>query len=222
MEVIEKPREKLIALGAETLSDAELLALVLRTGYRGKNVLIWSMELLERHGGLSGLAALSSDDLCGKNKIETGFGEARASELLAAIEMGRRISQEQKKRESLQTPQSVAEFLFPVLRGINQEHFILLSLDIRNCLLKMDTVFIGTIDHALVHPREVFALALRRRAARIIVAHNHPSGDPAPSRDDEVVTLRLYEAGKLMGIDLLDHVIIGDGCWVSLKERGVF
>ncbi|MCL2547928.1 MAG: DNA repair protein RadC [Symbiobacteriaceae bacterium] len=221
-EVIEKPREKLIAYGADELSDAELLALVLRTGYKGKNVLAWSVELIQRHGGLSGLATLGVADLIGKKKIEHGLGEAKAAVLLAVMEIGRRVAKDQTSRQSLHTPQAVASYLYPLFRGENQERFLLLSLDVRTCLLKTDTVFIGTIDHAIVHPREVFALALRRGAARIIVAHNHPSGDPTPSKDDEMITLRLNEAGKILGVELLDHVIIGNGCWSSLKERGVF
>ncbi|MCL2498298.1 MAG: DNA repair protein RadC [Symbiobacteriaceae bacterium] len=216
------PREKLIAYGADHLSDAELLSLILRTGYAGKAVLDWSQELLQRHGGWSGLAQLTAEDFLNRKNPERGFGEAKTAELLAVIEIGRRIARGRLEQASLTTPDDAANLLYSIFKGVNQECFSVLSLSVRSRLIKADTVFVGTIDHALVQPREVFAYALRRGAAKIIVAHNHPSGDPTPSRDDEVVTLRLSEAGKLMGIDLLDHIIIGDGAYTSLKSQGVF
>lgn len=221
MEVQEQPREKLIAFGADFLSDAELLAIILRTGYKGKNVLQWSAELLDRYGGWAGLAQLNSEDLCGKEG-EIGFGPAKTAELMAVLEIGKRIAYSQPQKLSIRTPQDVEELLLPLLRDEKQEKFFLLSLDIKSCLIRYDVVFIGTIDQALVHPREVYARALKRGAARIIVAHNHPSGDPMPSYDDELVTRRLRDAGKLIGIELVDHIIIGNGRSVSLREMGVF
>ena len=222
MIINEGPRERVLAYGADTLEDHELLAVLLRTGYAGKNVLLWSRELLHKFGGLAGLANLSAEDLCHKKGRVMGFGPAKAAEVLAMLELSKRLALSQKKRSSVRTPTEAAEILLPILKGEKQEKFILLSLDVKSRLIHIDTVFIGTLDHALVHPREVFALALRRGAARIIVAHNHPSGEPTPSGDDEKVTLRLEQAGNMLGVYLVDHLIIGDGTAVSLKNLGVF
>jgi len=218
----DKPREKLLAYGVDSLADHELLAIHLRTGYQGKDVFEWARELLRKHGGWAGLAELSADDLIGKSTREPGFGEAKAAELLAVVEIGRRIASSRVARTPIHTPNDAFHVLNPILRGENQERFLVLSLDTRSRMIKLDVVFIGTIDHAVVHPRDVFAMALRRKAARIIIAHNHPSGDPDPSRDDEAITLRLIEGGKVLGIEVVDHLIIGEGQYVSLKERGVF
>ena len=215
------PREKLISFGADCLSETELLALILRTGYKGKTVMLWASELLQKHGGLSGLAELTAADLCGKHTREIGLGPAKSAELLAVLEIGKRIARSPSKQTTIRTPKDADALLLPLLRGEKQEQFVVLSLDVRSCLIRCDTLFIGTLDQALVHPREVYALALRRGAARIIVAHNHPSGDPTPSANDKTVTIRLHEAGKVMGIDLVDHIIVGDGRTISLKAMGV-
>ncbi len=214
----ERPRERLWKYGASALSTAELLAIQLRIGTKERSALGLGELLLSQFGGLRGVANAGLEGL-GKVK---GIGQVKAIEILAAVELGKRLAAlNQEERPTISSPQDVANLLMSELRDVKQEHFKTLLMDTKNRVLRVVTVTIGILDGSLVHPREVFKEAITASAASIIVAHNHPSGDPTPSREDKAVTLRLVECGKLLGIDLLDHIIIGDNRFVSLKERGL-
>jgi len=214
----ERPRERLWKYGASALSTAELLAIQLRIGTKERSALGLGELLLSQFGGLRGVANAGLEGL-GKVK---GIGQVKAIEILAAVELGKRLAAlNQEERPVITSPQDVANLLMSELRDVKQEHFKTLLMDTKNRVMRVVTVTIGTLDGSLVHPREVFKEAIVASAASIIVAHNHPSGDPTPSREDKAVTLRLVECGKLLGIDLLDHIIIGDNRFVSLKERGL-
>lgn len=213
-----RPRERLVAVGAQGLSSPELLAILLGTGTTGETALDLAAAILSRPGGLSYLALASCEDLISVK----GVGFAKAAQIKAAVELGRRIAIASHGEQPLiKSPDDVAVLLMEELRWLDREYFKVLSLNTKNRLLAVDTVSIGHLSGSLVHPREVFKNPIKRSAAAVILAHNHPSGDPAPSRDDTEVTKRLWEAGKLLGIDVLDHVIIGDNRHVSLKERGI-
>ncbi|MCE5197098.1 MAG: DNA repair protein RadC [Negativicutes bacterium] len=208
-----KPRERLQAEGVKRLRDEELLAILLRTGYKGTDVMTLAARLLQTYGGLRGLVGLEYQQLY----QEKGLGKAKAAELAALLEIALRIAAPQDQL-ILTCPDEVAAFLMPLLRQENQEKFLVLSLNSKNQLIHQDVVFIGTLNSTVVHPREVFKSALQHAAAGIIVAHNHPSGDPTPSAEDMKVTQNLVEAGKVMGIPLLDHLVIGHGKWLSLRD----
>ena len=214
----DRPRERLIQYGADVLSLGELLAILLRSGTQQQNVMELANHLLSQHGGLRGVAALSVHEL---SEIH-GIGPAKAAQIKAAIEFGRRlVSASPEERTKISSPRDVYHQIGPALRDEPREHFIALLLDTKNGLLRQVTVSVGDLSSSLVHPREVFAPAVRYSAASLIVAHNHPSGDPSPSPEDIQVTARLVEAGDLLGITLLDHIIVGDARWVSLKEKGL-
>ena len=213
----ERPRERLMAKGPDALSDAQLLAILLRTGRRDFSAVQVAIELLGRVGGIGGLAMCGIEELC----AIPGIGPAKAAQLKAAVELGRR---------SLATPLSTGtrisssadlfKHFHPILRDRKQELFKVVLLDAKNTVIKESTVSEGTLTLSLVHPREVFASAVRESAAAVIFLHNHPSGDPTPSLEDRQLTERLAEAGRLLGIPVLDHVIIGDGRYVSFADQG--
>ena len=215
----ERPRERLEKYGAESLSTVELMAIVLRTGVADLSVLEIAKLLLVKFQTLQNLATASTQELC----TVKGMGKSKAVQLLAAFELGKRLQTAQALPEdSLSSPQEVARFLLPRLRYLDQEHFLILQLNTKNRLLGMETITIGTLDASLVHPREVFKVAIRQSSASLILAHNHPSGDPRPSQEDLYLTRRLKESGELLGIPILDHVIIGDNKYYSMKEEGLF
>ncbi len=213
----ERPRERLVEVGERQLGNEELVALILRTGSAHESVLDLARRLLSEFGGFHGLADATFAEL----KAIAGMGTAKICELKAAVEIGRRMTMAPRQGLVIRTPRDVEAFLGNELRQLTQEVFVVLSLNSKNQLAGKDYATTGTLNSSLVHPREVFKIAVRRSAASIVVVHNHPSGDPQPSREDNEVTRRLGEAGKLMGIELLDHIIIGDGRYVSLRERGV-
>jgi DNA repair protein RadC len=213
----ERPRERLLSDGARSLSDAELLAIFLRTGVSGKSAVDLARELLARFGGLRPLLAAQRQTFC----EAPGLGSAKYAQLQAVLEMGRRHLHEQLDRGSpLLSPQHTGQFLQSRLRDYPYEVFAVLFLDNRHRLLAFEELFRGTIDGASVHPREVLKRALYHNAAAIILAHNHPSGVTEPSRADLQLTRRLIDALALVDIRVLDHFIIGDGDGVSLAERG--
>lgn len=203
----ERPRERFQACGAKALGDAELLAILLRTGTRDRSALDVSRDLLAGFGGtLSGLACAQLQELA----TFKGVGISKAIGVQAAFAMARRLQQAQaRERPKLESPADVADLLREELRGKSQEEFHVLLIDPRHTLLRDDCVTIGLADRSQVHAREVFRGAIRESACRIILAHNHPSGDPTPSPQDVECTRGLVEAGKVIGIDILDHVIIG-------------
>ena len=212
------PRERLSQLGPEALSNGEILAILLRTGVKGENVLIQAERILTETGGLSGLSKLTVFELA---KIH-GIGKAKAAVLKAALELGRRsVSLNPQSRPVVNSPQDVAHMVMEEMRHLDREHFRVISLSTKNHVLGVSPISIGSLNSSLVHPRECFKEAIRRNSNAIILLHNHPSGDPTPSKEDIEVTRRLSEGGKILGIEVLDHVVIGDNRYISLKERGV-
>lgn len=213
----ERPRERFIKHGPESLSNQELLAILLRTGTKAESVLQLAQRLIKEFEGLRMLKDATLEEL---TQIK-GIGEAKAIQILAAVELGRRINNlTNEERYSIRSPEDGANYVMEEMRFLNQEHFVCLYLNTKNQVIHKQTVFIGSLNASIVHPREVFREAFRRSAASIICIHNHPSGDPTPSREDIEVTRRLKECGRMIGIEILDHIIIGDKRFVSLKEKG--
>ncbi len=213
----ERPRERLISDGPESLANHELLAILLRTGTKDESVLQLANRLLNHFEGLRLLKDATIEEI---TSIK-GIGTAKAVQILAAIELGRRISRLQyDERYVIRSPEDGAKYVMEDMRFLSQEHFVCLYLNTKNQVIHRKTVFIGSLNASIVHPREVFKEAIKRSAASIICAHNHPSGDPTPSREDIEVTKRLVECGRMIGIELLDHLIIGDRKFISLKEKG--
>ncbi|WP_088014416.1 RadC family protein [Gottfriedia acidiceleris] len=213
----ERPRERLLKFGPGSLSNQDLLAILLRTGTKNESVLKVSNELLLKFDGLRLLMNASVEEI---SNIK-GIGEAKAVQLIAAFELGKRINRLQyDERFIIKSPDDCAKFMMDEMRFLEQEHFVCLYLNTKNQVIARETIFKGSLNASIVHPREVFKEAFRRSASSIICLHNHPSGDPTPSREDIEVTKRLVECGKIIGIELLDHIIIGEHKYVSLKEKG--
>jgi DNA repair protein RadC len=214
----ERPREKLLERGAGALSDAELLAILLRNGTAGQSAIDLARTILAHFGSLRQLVAADRTRFC----AEPGLGLARYAEIQAAAEISRRqLSEPLRVGPLLGSPKATRDYLSARLRHLEHEVFCCLFLDKRHRLMHCEELFRGTIDGASVHPREIVKLALQRNAAAVIVAHNHPSGIAEPSQADEVITQRVKEALGLVDIRLLDHLIVGDGACVSLAERGL-
>ncbi|TFE01162.1 JAB domain-containing protein [Jeotgalibacillus salarius] len=213
----DKPRERFINQGAQSLSNQELIAILLRTGSKEESVINLANKLLQEFNGLRTLKEASFDELISIK----GIGHAKAVQVLAAVEVGRRIANITfEDRFTIRSPEDGATFLMNEMRFLTQEHFVALYLNTKNQIIHQQTIFIGSLNSSIVHPREVFKEAFKRSAASIICAHNHPSGDPTPSKEDIDVTRRLVECGKMIGIEVLDHLIIGEKKYVSLKEKG--
>jgi DNA repair protein RadC len=212
----DRPREKMAKFGANSLTDSELLAILLRTDIQGENVIALSQRLLRDYGGLTGLSRVPLSQLYNLR----GLGEAKAAQLKAALEIGRRLLlAEPEERLQVRAPADLAQPLILEMSGLEQEHLKMITLDNKNRVLRMQTVYVGTINSSQVRVAEIYKEAIRQNAASIIVAHNHPSGDPTPSPEDVRVTETLITAGKLLEIELLDHLIIGHQRFVSLRER---
>jgi DNA repair protein RadC len=215
--VTDGPRERLDALGPPALSDAELLALLLRTGAPGQTALGLASDLLARHDGVAGLARAAPAEL----RQTAGVGPAKSASLLAALELGRRLATRRLRTgDAIQGPADVYRHFHARLRDTPHERFLVLLLDGRHRVLREVTASQGTLTASLVHPREVFRPALREAAAAVILVHNHPSGDPTPSREDHEVTERLVEVGEILGVPVLDHVIVAERGYVSLRQDG--
>jgi DNA repair protein RadC len=212
-----RPRERLLSAGPESLADHELLAILLRTGTKEESVLQLAHRLLRHFEGLRLLKDATIEEI---TSIK-GIGTTKAIQILAAIELGRRISRlSYNDRYVIRSPEDGAKYVMEDMRFLSQEHFVAIYLNTKNQVIHRKTIFIGSLNASIVHPREVFKEAIKRSAASIICVHNHPSGDPTPSREDIDVTKRLAECGRIIGIELLDHLIIGDQKFVSLKEKG--
>jgi DNA repair protein RadC len=213
----DRPREKLERLGASALGDNELLALVLGSGARGRDVLELANAVLDECGGLHGLTRAAAADL----RRIPGVGGARAAQVLAAVEVGRRtLVRTHADRPRLNTPRQLASYLLPQHGARPVEQFGIVMLDTKHRLLQVRLVSTGSLDSTMAHPREVFRDAIAGRAAAIVLFHNHPSGDPRPSADDIALTARLAEAGHVVGIDVLDHLILADQRYYSFMEAG--
>jgi len=213
----ERPRERMMRNGSESLSHAELLAILLRTGTRSESAVHLAQRILNDCGGLRRFAERSWDEL---THIR-GIGPAKALQLQASIELGRRVARSRlPEMPRIARPQDAADLLMEDLRHYREEHFVCLFLNTKNQVIGRQTLSIGSLSASVVHPREVFRAAIRRSSASILCAHNHPSGDPTPSPEDVQITKRLAEAGQLLGIELLDHLVIGDNRYISLKESG--
>lgn len=212
----DRPREKLERVGAGSLGDNELLALVLGHGAANSGALDLANDVLTAVGGLHGLARTSLDEL----RRIPGIGAARAGQLLAAVEAGRRtLVRSRRERPQIREPRNAAELLIPQFGSKQVEHFGVLLLDTKHRVMRTSVVSIGSLDASVVHPREVFREATMVGAAAIVLFHNHPSGDPSPSSDDVVLTHRLARAGDLMGIRVLDHVIVAESRFHSMREQ---
>ena len=213
-----RPRERMAYAGAGALSSAELLAIILRVGGRGENVIRMAERVLTQFGGLTGLAQTGFDQLCQTH----GVGQAKAAQILAALELGKRImAAAPEERLQVRAPVDVANLLMLEMGLLEQEQMRTVLLDTKNRITRITTVYSGSLNTAVVRVGEVFREAVRANSAGVVVVHNHPSGDPTPSPEDVRVTQMIVEAGALLDIDVLDHLIIGRNRFVSLKERGL-
>ena len=216
----ERPRERLLAEGAASLSNTELLAVLLRTGVKDDSVLRVAEKVLAlyKERGLAAITQMSAKEL---SSIK-GVGMAKAATILAAVELGRRLAlKAAEARTVVHGPADAASYVMPRFRFERREHFAVLLLNAKNHILALKTISVGTLTSSVVHPREVFQAAIEQSAASVILVHNHPSGDPAPSGEDIAVTRRMVEAGEIMDIPVLDHVIVGYDKFISLKEEGM-
>ena len=214
----ERPRERLIKVGAAALSKAELLAILLRVGVKGQNSVQLAQHILDELKGLSGIQRASISDMCKIN----GLGEAKAAQIKAAIELGIRLTREESEaRGPLNSPAEAAALVQLEMQALQQEHLNVILLDTRNRLIKVEPVYRGSLNLSLVRIGELFHAAIQRSAASLIMVHNHPSGDPTPSPEDVALTRSAVQAGKLLDIEVLDHLVIGYGKFVSMKERGL-
>lgn len=214
----ERPRERLRKLGPQALSNAELIAILLRVGVPGENAVQVGQRLLQTFGGITGIHRAPFDELLHQH----GLGEAKAAQIKAAIELGRRLTLESpEERPTINAPSDAANLLLYEMQALEQEHLRVLLLDRRNRVIEIIDLYRGSVSSSQIRVGEIFREAVRKNASAIIVAHNHPSGDPTPSPDDVAVTRAILQAGKLLDIDVLDHLVIGQGRWVSLKERGL-
>jgi DNA repair protein RadC len=215
----ERPRERLIKLGSEALSSPEVLALLLGRGIKGESVMLTAQKLLSKFGNLKNIASASVEEL-----IQTkGIGPAKAAQIKAAFELSKRLedSFDESPKITVKSPDSAIKAAKNQLKGKKKEHFLVLCLDTRNHLINTHKVSIGSLDCSIVHPREVFKEAISSCAASVIFVHNHPSGDPTPSEDDIKLTKRLVEAGEIIGIEVLDHIIVCDKDFLSMKAKNL-
>ncbi|MDP3879088.1 MAG: DNA repair protein RadC [Dehalococcoidales bacterium] len=218
--VSERPRERLQRFGVEALSAQEILSLLLGRGIAGESVTVTAQRLLSQFGGLKGIAGATVEELAGVR----GIGPAKAAQIKAAFELANRTdgAVEPEAKLPVKTPDDVANLVRGRLKGKKKEHFLALLLDTRGQVIKVAEISVGSLDTSIVHPREVFKEAVAGSAASVIFVHNHPSGNPEASEDDVKLTKRLAEAGEIMGIDVLDHVIVCDKDYLSLKDKGLF
>jgi DNA repair protein RadC len=213
----ERPRERMQQFGAQALSNAELLAILLRTGTFAESAVYLAQKVLIEAGSLRNLVDMSKDQLM----TIKGIGPAKALQIQASIELGRRLARTTMSDTiTIRSPQDVSTYLMEDLRYLQKEHFVCLFLNTKNHVIGQETLSMGSLNASIVHPREVFRAAIKRSSASIICVHNHPSGDPTPSPEDIQMTARLVEAGQIIGIEVLDHIILGDQNFVSLKEKG--
>jgi len=214
----ERPQERLLRYGPQALSNCELLAVILRTGNREENIISICNRIIAESGGLNGVLRASFKDFINIK----GIGNTKAAQLLAVIELSKRFKTFKSGLEyKVLKPEDAANYVMEEMKILYKEHFKIIILNTKKIIISVEEISVGTLNSSMVHPREVFIEAIKKSADSIIVCHNHPSGDPTPSKEDIDVTLRLKECGKLLGIEVLDHIIIGDGTYVSLKEKSI-
>jgi DNA repair protein RadC len=213
----ERPRERLLTHGPQILTNAQLLAILLRVGRHGSSAVQVGIDILDRLGGVAGLAQCGVEELC----AVPGVGEAKAAQLKAAIELGKRaLAGPLTKGAKITSSRDLFAHYHPALRDLRHEVFKVVLLDAKHAIMRDTTVSEGSLTLSIVHPREVFTLAVKESAAAVIFLHNHPSGDPTPSQEDRVLTARLVSAGEVLGIRVLDHLVVGDGRYVSFADQG--
>ncbi|MGE5498363.1 MAG: RadC family protein [Syntrophothermus sp.] len=213
----DRPREKMMIRGARSLSDAELIAILLRTGTREKSVLQLSQELLSRYKNLAVLSSLSMSAL----RFYKGIGDSKIATIAAAFEISRRVQMQSRylSEKKISSPSDIGEMFIPLLRDEMKEHFMVVCLSSSNRIIRYETVSVGNLNSSIVHPREIFKVAIENNSANIIIIHNHPSGNPEPSNEDIAVTKKLIEAGKIMDIQVFDHIIIAGNRFLSFVEK---
>ena len=213
----ERPRERLLSQGPHVLTDAQLLAILLRVGRHGSSAVQVGMDILDRLGGVAGLAQCGIEELC----AIPGVGKAKSAQLKAALELGKRaLAGPLCKGAKITSSRDLFTHYHPSLRDLRHEVFKVVLLDAKHAIMRDATVSEGSLTLSIVHPREVFTLAVKESAAAVIFLHNHPSGDPTPSQEDRVLTARLVSAGEVLGIRVLDHLVVGDGRYVSFADQG--
>jgi len=213
----ERPRERLVRHGADTLSDAQLIAILLRTGLQNSTAVAVAVDLLQRTNGVQGLVNIGIAEICDV----PGIGPAKAAQLVAALELGRRASAHPLSTgQRIGSSQDIYRHYQPLMRTLRREYFKAILLDSKNTIIKDVTISEGSLNSSIVHPREAFNAAVRESAAAVVFLHNHPSGDPEPSPEDHALTHRLLASGEILGIRVLDHLIIGDGRYVSFADQG--
>lgn len=215
----ERPMERLLKYGADDLTNAELLAVLLRSGTRGENIISLSTRLLSDVGGLDGLLYINLEEM----KKLKGIKDVKACQIVAMMELFKRFRtlRSQSNDFKISSPKDVSELLINEMNNLNQEVLKLILLNTKNIVIGVKDIFKGSLNTSIVHPREIFREAVQRGSANIIICHNHPSGDSTPSKEDINITLRIKQCGDLMGIKLLDHIIIGNNNYISLKEKGI-
>ncbi|MFO7815815.1 MAG: DNA repair protein RadC [Halanaerobiales bacterium] len=219
MPVDKRPREKIIKYGSSSLSTEELIALIIRTGYKSITAVELGNNLINKADGLKGIIDFTPEEFM-KYK---GIGIAKSTQLCAVIELSKRINSCKYQGEIvLNSSSDVASLMMSELRHLKQEHLYVIMMDVKNKMIAKELITKGGLSSSVVHPREVFKIAIKKSSASIIVVHNHPSGDPTPSQNDIDVSKSLLSAGQILGIEVLDHIIIGDGKYISLKERNLF
>jgi DNA repair protein RadC len=213
----ERPRERLLTQGPQALTNAQLLAILLRVGRHGSSAVQVGMDILDQLGDVAGLAQCGIEELC----AVPGVGEAKAAQLKAALELGKRaLAGPLTKGAKITSSRDLFTHYHPTLRDLRHEVFRVILLDAKHAIMRDATVSEGSLTLSIVHPREVFTLAVKESAAAVIFLHNHPSGDPTPSQEDHVLTARLVSAGEVLGIRVLDHLVVGDGRYVSFADQG--
>ncbi|MBS1267133.1 MAG: hypothetical protein MAG795_01105 [Candidatus Woesearchaeota archaeon] len=213
----ERPRERLIKQGVESLSESELIAIILRTGYAKQNVVELAKSILKKYN-LRELSLATYEEM---NQFK-GVSKAKACQLLACFEISKRLSvQSAAKKKFIESSEDVASIVFPKLRFIKKEKFMGIYLDSRNSVIKIETISVGNLNSSVIHPRELFKAAIQSSANSVIIAHNHPSGNPSPSKEDIYITKKIVSAGKVVGIPVLDHIIIGEEDYISMAEKNL-
>lgn len=213
----ERPRERLIAHGPSSLSDAQLLAIIIKNGRAGRSALDLALDLLMKFENLAGIEKAGISEIC----TVSGIGKAKAAEIKAAIELGRRHQKPSLSGASLCSSRDVVEYYHPRMRDLKKEVFTCVLLDTKNRIIRDEEVSSGSLSASIVHPRETFKAAIRESAAAVLFIHNHPSGDTKPSQEDILLTRRLVQAGEVLGIRVLDHIIIGNGVHFSFRDNGI-